>query len=171
MSGQAIFSLLDYSGAAGTMFLGAQGSNLVNVKTRSAQTEEKPTEMTGSVLALSVTDPIRYQLLRLSAIAGKDNWDGDGAVALQRGAVPIVYKLLSADELSALPQPEIDVDNDGEVNLSWYGKGNKSFTVTINGEGRLAYALYIPNGTRFSGVGNASSDLSLFKTSVRQVLG
>lgn len=40
----------------------------------------------------------------------------------------------------SLPDPEVSLDPDGEVSFDWTGHGNGRFSVSVNGERRLAFA-------------------------------
>lgn len=42
-----------------------------------------------------------------------------------------------------LPPPELSLDTDGEIVFDWMGSGNRMFTMTLRGDGRLSYAARI----------------------------
>jgi hypothetical protein len=57
----------------------------------------------------------------------------------------------------SLPTPELALDTDGEIEMDWYGPAGKAFTLSIRGDGRIAYAARFGRDKRFHGV-DAISD-------------
>jgi hypothetical protein len=57
----------------------------------------------------------------------------------------------------SLPTPELSLDSDGEIEMDWYGPAGKAFTLSIRGDGRIAYAARFGQEKRLHGV-DAISD-------------
>lgn len=70
--------------------------------------------------------------------AATRDWDGEGALPVQEGAHRHAVTFVTELDADA-PFPEVSVDPDGELSLSWY-VGNAVFSVSINQAGRLSYA-------------------------------
>lgn len=52
----------------------------------------------------------------------------------------------------ALPPPEVSLDPDSEIAFDWLGRSGKIFSVSINAEGRLAYAGWFGEKSKVHGV-------------------
>lgn len=86
-----------------------------------------------------VAESAWFQLVEVAQEAAVPNWDGYGA----RSIDPRTY--LQAERfLCALPTttpvPDISIDPDGEVSVSWNLDSNWLFSVSIGPTGRLSYA-------------------------------
>jgi hypothetical protein len=58
---------------------------------------------------------------------------------------------------SFVPVPEIAADPDGEVSFDWIGNSNNMFSVSVDRNGRLAYAGRFSEGRRINGVEQLSA--------------
>jgi hypothetical protein len=69
----------------------------------------------------------------------EDDWDGYGA-----SAVNVAVVANSESFIRALPDrfeiPELSVDPDGDISFDWIPDHTKTFTLSVNGSNRLAYA-------------------------------
>ena len=72
-----------------------------------------------------------------SETASRD-WDGEGAAPVQQRARKYAVKLVS-ELAQGVRFPEVDIDPDGELSLSWRVH-DEVFSVSLNSEGRLSYA-------------------------------
>ena len=67
------------------------------------------------------------------------NWDGHGALPVNERA-----KALAADLVATLPrlrsQPEVVVDPDGSIGFDWQKAADQILSLSLSGEGMLAYA-------------------------------
>ena len=92
--------------------------------------------------ALSVRQVAESASAELAAVA-KDavvpNWDGYGARAIDPRAYQEAERFLTALPTTT-PVPEISVDPDGEVAISWNLDPTWVFSVSIGRAGRLSYA-------------------------------
>jgi hypothetical protein len=68
-----------------------------------------------------------------------DNWDGYGAKAVDELSW---NKAVRFSQLlpTNVPMPEIYLDTDGEATFEWYTAPRNVFSVTVRGNGELAYA-------------------------------
>ena len=71
--------------------------------------------------------------------AAADNWDGYGAKAVNGRTYLVAIRFLMLLPPES-PVPEISIDTDGEVSFDWYRGPRQVFSVTIRGNGELAYA-------------------------------
>lgn len=79
------------------------------------------------------------ELAAVAKDASAPNWDGYGARAIDPRAYQEAERFLSALPTTT-PVPEISVDPDGEVAISWNLDPNWVFSVSIGPAGRLSYA-------------------------------
>lgn len=115
------------------------------------------------------SDPVLAQLKALAMDCAVDDWDGDGAKAIDIKLIPKLYEVLKKEPFSRLPSPELQAENDGEINIGWYGRSGESFTFSLNSDERIAYALYTPNGMKLCGTGKLTDDLSIFQKFIQEV--
>lgn len=74
-----------------------------------------------------------------AAAAARDNWDGDGARAVEYSTVEFAYSF--AEALPAnLPLPDISAENDGDLAFDWYFGPRRVFSVSIRRDGILNFA-------------------------------
>jgi len=59
----------------------------------------------------------------------------------------------------SLPAPEIAVDPDGEIAFDWFGPTGKMFSVSVNNNGRIAYAGRFGGTSRIHGTEQLSETL------------
>lgn len=115
------------------------------------------------------SDPVLAQLEVLASDCAVDDWDGDGAKAIDIELIPKLYEVLKKEPFSSLPFPELQAESDGEINIGWYGRSGESFTFSLNSDERIAYALYTPNGMKLCGTGKLTDDLSIFQKFIQEV--
>lgn len=77
--------------------------------------------------------------------ASVDNWAGRDGKALLPGAFWCAQRLLDA-VLPLAPQPELTVDNDGEVEMDWIYSPERVLSLSVAANGRLTYTFR--NGDR-----------------------
>lgn len=90
------------------------------------------------------------RLIQASEDAGAEDWDGEGAARVQQASVHYaarVLNLLACDPF--FPEvPEVSVDPDGEIALSWQRVSRLVFSISVGPNGALSYAgLFGPNET------------------------
>lgn len=119
-------------------------------------------DSSGSVFQ-STSDDVLQQLTRIADEANADNWDCDGAKAINVSLIPQIYTVLTKEPFNRLATPEIIAEPDGEINVGWFGKSRRSFSFSVNDSGRIAYAMYSPEGIKFCGTGKLSDDLANFE--------
>lgn len=116
---------------------------------RTAGNLKKRNANTVSLKPVSST-PRERVLGRLDYIArcnATDNWDGDGAVGVKEGAVELVRDFIRLLPNSCLPDPdEIKADVDGEITLDWHKANNRTFVVSVDETGRIAYSGLFEDG-------------------------
>ncbi len=71
--------------------------------------------------------------------AGRDNWDGYGARAVDEGAYRKALAFLRLLPVS-LPGPDAAVDPDGEISFTWQRGPKKLFSVSVGPSNTLSYA-------------------------------
>jgi len=69
----------------------------------------------------------------------KDDWDGYGAERVQKASVAQALDFLKLLP-TTVPLPEISVDPDGEISLTWQREPRLVFSVSISKDGVLSYA-------------------------------
>jgi hypothetical protein len=87
---------------------------------------------------LSVVDLLR-RIEEVAEAARVNDWDGEGGVAVEPSAVDYAWLFASAIP-SHLPEPDISVDNDGDIAFEWSAAPRKVFSVSIRRDGVIAYA-------------------------------
>ncbi|MBR9907064.1 MAG: hypothetical protein GYB30_03315 [Gammaproteobacteria bacterium] len=110
-----------------------------------------------------ISNNVLQQLTTIASQANVDNWDGDGAKAIDVSLIPRIYAVLKKEPFNRLPTPEIAAESDGEINVEWNGVSRRSFSFSVNASGRIAYAMYSPEGIKFCGTGKLSDDLASFE--------
>jgi len=88
------------------------------------------------------------QLQTVTETCANLNWDGYGALPVNVGSLNHARTFLQMIEPSE-SAPEISVDPDGEVSVSWYGDSGNVFSVSVGEAGRLACA-YLSTTYEFS---------------------
>lgn len=86
-----------------------------------------------------VAESASMELEEVVSEAAGPNWDGYGARAIDPRAVQEAERFLSALPTTT-PVPEVSVDPDGEVSISWNLDSDWVFSVSIGPAGRLSYA-------------------------------
>lgn len=86
-----------------------------------------------------VAESASLELEEVARAAAVANWDGYGARAVDPRAVQEAERFLNALPTTT-PIPEVSVDPDGEVSISWNLDSNWVFSVSIGPTGRLRYA-------------------------------
>lgn len=79
------------------------------------------------------------QLLALAYECERPGWDGDESCGIARMAVVEAQDFLRAMP-NDLPLPEFAPEPDGSVSLDWIQSQHRLFSLSIGGNGRLAYA-------------------------------
>lgn len=71
--------------------------------------------------------------------ASEANWDGYGAGPVELATYEVAKKFL--DVLPSTPaDPDIAIDPDGEVSITWRKAPRQVFSVSIGGDGRISFA-------------------------------
>lgn len=79
------------------------------------------------------------ELEAVLAECAEDNWDGYGAMAVDRGSYRHALRFLEHLP-SAIPSPEVGVDPDGELSFEWAKGPRWLFSVSVGRDGELSYA-------------------------------
>jgi hypothetical protein len=82
---------------------------------------------------------------------------GEGESAVDGAASDAALAFLGLLPRS-LPTPELSLDTDGEIEMDWYGPAGKAFTLSIRGDGRIAYAARFGRDKRLHGVDSISDE-------------
>lgn len=69
----------------------------------------------------------------------EDNWDGYGAIAPTKETYDVACSFLNYLP-SSVPDPDVEIDPDGEVSFDWYIRPRMTFSVSVGPTGRLSYA-------------------------------
>lgn len=92
---------------------------------------------------------LKQRIYSLLEDAGHENWDGEGALALDRGTVGFAQRL--ADQLPAyVPVPDIAATPHGEVDFDWVLDNDLMLTVSVGPSGEIAFAGYF-RGAKLNG--------------------
>lgn len=97
------------------------------------------------------------QLRALAIECGQENWDGDGAAAIDPKAILNVEAIVRVLPIG-IPLPAFAPEPDGSVSLDWIQSRTRQFSLSVGHSQRLAYAWL--DGTD-SGHGVASFDGSI----------
>ena len=79
------------------------------------------------------------KLNRLSVECSEDDWDGYGAESVKATALLRAEAFVRALP-DNIPLPEVSVEPDGAVAFDWMPLPSKTFTLSVSGSNRLAYA-------------------------------
>lgn len=79
------------------------------------------------------------ELYRMSSECGKDNWDGEGALALDPFILHITENVIQSLD-SNIPLPEITPEPDGCISLDWIISKNKEISASISKTRYMPYA-------------------------------
>jgi hypothetical protein len=92
-----------------------------------------------SVTLRRVTELGWIELADAAQEAALPNWDGYGAKKIDPGAYRAAEKFLGTLPTTT-PVPDVSVDPDGEVSISWNRDRDWVFSVSVGPNGRLSYA-------------------------------
>ena len=92
-----------------------------------------------SISVRETVDLALADLEKASRAASSENWDGEGARAIDPAAYAVAKRFILTLPSTA-PAPSVSVDPDGEVDLAWDFDRDHVFSVSISGTRRLAYA-------------------------------
>lgn len=92
-----------------------------------------------SVTLRRVTEMAWVELADAASEAAIANWDGYGAKPVDPLAYRQAERFLAALPTTT-PVPDVSVDPDGEVSISWNVEPGWIFSVSIGASGRLSYA-------------------------------
>lgn len=84
-------------------------------------------------------DSLISQLWSLAEECGADDWDGDGALALDDAAIAAAVSFIRALP-AGLPLPEVAPEPDGAISLDWIVSKHQMFSVSCGTSSRLAYS-------------------------------
>ena len=84
-------------------------------------------------------DALLNELRQLAIDCSVPDWDGHGARPIDDRSVYLASLFIAGLPLFT-PLPEIGVDPDGEVSLDWHVRARHSLSISIGGDGSLAYA-------------------------------
>ena len=80
-----------------------------------------------------------YELAELALESQDAGWDGYEAEAVRPNAVFETQRFLLALPFG-VPVPSVSIDPDGDIELEWYVRRTRLFSVCISGDGILRYA-------------------------------
>lgn len=86
-----------------------------------------------------VAESAWVELAEAAQAASVPNWDGYGARSIDQRTYLQAERFLGALP-TTIPVPEVSVDPDGEVAISWNMESNWVFSVSIGPTGRVSYA-------------------------------
>lgn len=89
------------------------------------------------------------KIIEARAVAAQDNWDNDGASAVDQQTVDAAIRVLHALPES-LPAPEITPETTGEIAFEWYRDRDNVAVVTIHRD-QIRWAAVIRNRPSVSG--------------------
>ena len=71
--------------------------------------------------------------------SANDDWDGDGAAAVEQSTVRYAAKFVCALP-TGIAAPGVLVDRDGDITLEWGSTARCTFSVSVARDGTLSYA-------------------------------
>jgi hypothetical protein len=96
-------------------------------------------ELARSIAIRRTAEAAIVELGNLQRIAAESNWDGYGALPLDRQSAEQAVKFLQALP-TTVPVPDVSADPDGEVDLLWQVDPTRTISVSVGPTGRLSYA-------------------------------
>ncbi|HEV8345668.1 MAG TPA: hypothetical protein VGQ16_03785 [Vicinamibacterales bacterium] len=87
----------------------------------------------------SVIDNAMAALDGAAQLASGENWDGYGARCVDLGAYSHARQFLALLPTTT-PVPDVAVDPDGEISITWQVEPRLVFSVSVGRNGRLSYA-------------------------------
>lgn len=79
------------------------------------------------------------EILEAVLESSEDNWDGEGAKAVNVSSWTLAKKLIGTIPPS-ITMPNVFVDPDGMIEFEWYKEPKKVFSVTVESDNTLIYA-------------------------------
>jgi hypothetical protein len=86
----------------------------------------------------------------LTEECSKANWDGYGAIPLNANASRIARAILQTIS-GSFPAPDIVPEPDGEIAFEWENNDGSIFSLSMGGNGMLAFAGVYADGTKIHG--------------------
>jgi len=83
--------------------------------------------------------PVISSVWALVNECAESGWDGAGAAPVDRSAAFAAVELVRALP-AGFPMPDVAVDPDGAISLDWTQSRRRTFSVSVEPSGRLAYA-------------------------------
>lgn len=135
-----VVPIIDFSSRLALQTL-VSGGSAISLEARAVR--EAVTEIAHSTeRSMALFGEKAAALSRLAALAtecAEDGWDGDDAAGIDPMAVRTAERFIRALP-EGLPLPEFAPDPDGSISLDWIATRNRLFSLSIGGNGRLAYA-------------------------------
>ena len=108
-----------------------------------------------SVLRGKQSRDLMERIAVASALACRENWDGEGARPV--GASTVWWaELFAASIPMTLPRPEVSADADGDMGFEWYFAPDRVVTVSVRQDGAISYAALVGT-SRANGWANLTS--------------
>ena len=125
---------------------GAYRLSVVGNFRRAGNGQRHGVEMTQHAIQESAVDwlpSIGAALAQIELECGRDQWDGEGSVAVNRETISMANAVLSGLQ-RLLPVgtrlPDIAAEADGEVGVSWILRAGHMFWISVNATGKVNFA-------------------------------
>ena len=92
---------------------------------------------------------LKTRVYGLLEVAGAENWDGEGARALDRDTVTVAQELIDRFPIFAL-RPDVEATPQGEVDFDWVVNRDVMLTVSVGPSKEVAFASLF-DGARLNG--------------------
>ena len=103
-------------------------------------------EMTQHAIQKSAVDwmpSIDAALEQIESECGRDQWDGEGSVAVSRATISMANAVLRGLQRLlpvGTPLPDIAAEADGEIGVSWILGAGQMFWISVNANGKINFA-------------------------------
>jgi hypothetical protein len=106
------------------------------------QVEEKRRHLLDSHSLGMGTRAVMEELYEIAENCRLENWDAQGASAIDQETFRQAYRFLEALPLGFIP-PSIGVEPDGQITLEWYKSTRKTLSISVSPEGDLHYSAIV----------------------------
>ena len=100
-------------------------------------------------IAINKVVELQTAIREIAAHAQEQNWNGEGADPVKPAAVDAAQRLLH-EFPGGIPDPDISVDPEGNIDFDWHLDNGTMFTLSIGGVGDIAISGMLSDKVRLS---------------------
>jgi|GEM_PF-3213673 len=125
-------------------------------------------ELRSDAVESEANEDLEIQILTVLEECSEKDWDGYGALPVNKEAVKNLYNLLKSNSLSQVI-PEVSADPDGDVSALWSTFDGNSFSISVNSAGKIYFALYLEAGPKLHGSLDLNDDYSILEEHLQRI--